>query len=209
MNTMLSTRERRHQRTREAILDASRKIIYEKGVDGLSMREIARRIEYSPAGLYDYFGSKEEIIGEVCTEGFRRLTLSLRSAPANGPADEAIAQSGVAYVDFAMRYPDFFLLMFTNAPLANLAKPDHAGGFQELVMTSPAFLELHHRVQRAVDEKIFRETADRSVFDMALMLWQNVHGVAMLGITMGRDQPEYQAHIESTIRSMVLGIAHL
>ena len=71
----LSPRAKRHQRTRDAILEAARHIVHEDGIGGLSMREIARRIEYSPAGLYEYFGSKEEIIDAICEEGFRRLTM--------------------------------------------------------------------------------------------------------------------------------------
>ncbi|MCB0105373.1 MAG: TetR family transcriptional regulator, partial [Caldilineaceae bacterium] len=50
MDETLTPRERRALRTREAILDAARKIISKDGVDGLSMRNIADAIDYSPAG---------------------------------------------------------------------------------------------------------------------------------------------------------------
>ena len=53
-----------YARTQQAILDAARAIIHEQGPDKLSMRAIADRIDYSPAGLYEYYGSKEEIIAE-------------------------------------------------------------------------------------------------------------------------------------------------
>ncbi|NJN55580.1 MAG: helix-turn-helix transcriptional regulator, partial [Anaerolineae bacterium] len=56
----LTPRERRHLRTKDAILDAARLIIKEQGADALSIRAIAEQIDYSPAGLYEYFGSKEE-----------------------------------------------------------------------------------------------------------------------------------------------------
>jgi AcrR family transcriptional regulator len=52
----LTPRQRRHLRTKDAILDAARQIIAEEGADNLSMRGIAERIDYSAAGLYEYFG---------------------------------------------------------------------------------------------------------------------------------------------------------
>ena len=62
---MTAPRTKRHLRTKQAILDAARQIIAEEGPAALSMRALADRIDYSAAGLYEYFGSKEEIIAAV------------------------------------------------------------------------------------------------------------------------------------------------
>ncbi len=64
---------RRHVRTKQAILDAALEIVIQNGPAALSMRSLAERIDYSPAGLYEYFSSKEEIISAVCDEGQRML----------------------------------------------------------------------------------------------------------------------------------------
>ena len=68
MDEVSTPRERRAQRTRDAILEAARQIIGKDGIDGLSTRGIADAIDYSPAGLYEYFGSKEEIIAKYMSE---------------------------------------------------------------------------------------------------------------------------------------------
>ena len=206
MKKDLTPRERRHQRTRDLILDAARQILREEGIAALSMREIAKRIEYSPAGLYDYFGSKEEIIGEVCEEGFRRLTMTLRSTPTDVTGADLIVLNGVAYVEFALRNPDSYLLMFTNAPLAGVERHPPGLTLQQILTQSPAFMELHQRVQQSVDTGYIRQRADRTVFDMSMMLWQTVHGIAMLGITMGRDFEEYRMHISATLRTLFTGL---
>ena len=73
-------RERRAERTRKAILDTAMQLIVEKGPDKLSLREVARRIDYSPAGLYEYFGSKDELVEAACSEADRRLGLYLNAA---------------------------------------------------------------------------------------------------------------------------------
>ena len=47
---------------RAEIIKAAREIIGNEGVDKVSIRKIAAKIEYSPAIIYHYFGNKEEII---------------------------------------------------------------------------------------------------------------------------------------------------
>ena len=125
----LTTRERRHQRTQQAILDAALEIIHEKGVEALSMRAIADKIDYSAAGLYEYYGSKEEIIAALCIQGFQRFSSYLGSVDKSLPAEEYMSELGLAYIDFALQNSDFFLLMFTTAPMllpnfANSPVPD-------------------------------------------------------------------------------------
>ena len=109
----LTPRERRHQKTKQAILQAAQDIIAEKGADGLSLREIAQRIDYSPAGLYEYFNSKDEIIAAVCVEELEQFSTYLNRVPTGLPPAERIIQLGQAYLDFARNYPEQFVFIFT------------------------------------------------------------------------------------------------
>lgn len=206
----VTPRERRHQRTRDAILTEARRIVHEQGPAGLSMREIARRIEYSPAGLYEYFGSKEEIIAELCAEGFRRLTAQLEATdPALGALDY-VRQHGLNYVAFARANPDFFLLMFTTAPL-QAAAGDEQGRLQycsleEELGRAPAFASLHAAVERCVREGVLPNRPDRPAFAMAMTLWQMVHGISMLAISVGRDFADYPAYVERSLVAALRGL---
>ncbi len=182
----LSPRERRRQRTEQAILEAARQIIREQGTGALSMRGIADAIDYSPAGLYEYFGSKEEIVYAVIEQGFERFTRALQSVEKSLPAAEYIVEIGMAYVDFAVRSPDFFLLMFTTAPLADTFKEHDSGaGDAEGMMLKeqPSFNVLYKGVERCVVEGVFSERPGYGTFEMALTSWAHVHGVAMLRVT--------------------------
>lgn len=202
--TQTSPRELRHQRTHDAILDAARRILYEKGIDGLSMRAIAQRIEYSAAGLYEYFGSKEEIIEAVCEQGFARLTMQLRAVDPALPPLAALEAQGRNYLRFAQDNTDFYLLMFTSAPLSGLlAKEMHAGP-EEMLRQSPAFMALYEAVDRCAREGILPTSPQQSVFAMAMMLWQLVHGTAMLAISMGGGQFG-MAYGEPAMRALVRG----
>src|SRR5689334_12551067 len=67
----------RQERDREAvhrsILDAARELFVAEGFQQVSIRKIAERIEYSPAAIYSYFPSKDDIFFALAEEGFRLL----------------------------------------------------------------------------------------------------------------------------------------
>src|SRR4051812_5939275 len=69
---------------RRAILDAARELFVAEGFQNVSIRKIAERIEYSPAAIYGYFPSKDDIFFSLAEEGFRLLgdPAAVRTAPA-------------------------------------------------------------------------------------------------------------------------------
>ena len=62
----LPRREREGNELREKILGVTRSLLVEGGVEAVTMREVARRVEYSPAALYQHFADKEALIHELC-----------------------------------------------------------------------------------------------------------------------------------------------
>src|ERR1700742_2585026 len=77
----------RHERDREAvsraILDAARELFVAEGFQHVSIRKIAERIEYSPAAIYGYFPSKDDIFFALAEEGLHLLgdPASVRTDP--------------------------------------------------------------------------------------------------------------------------------
>ncbi len=59
---MASLRERQRERRRQNILDAAWQLIGEKGLDNTSIEEVAARAEVGPATVYNYFGSKNDLL---------------------------------------------------------------------------------------------------------------------------------------------------
>ena len=99
---MTNTREKRHGKTRELILKTARNIVIEKGFDKLSLREVARRVDYSPAGIYEYFKNKEELMLALGKRVEINLGLALGKVE-GAPGLEKIVKLGVAYIQFAMK----------------------------------------------------------------------------------------------------------
>ena len=83
----LSRRDRRRLATRAEILAAARELLLEVGPEGLSLRQVARRADFSPAALYTYFPSKDSLVASLFEESFERLYDYLRRVPADLPPD--------------------------------------------------------------------------------------------------------------------------
>jgi AcrR family transcriptional regulator len=200
-------RERRHERTRQAILDAAREIISTHGPESLSMRAIADEIDYSPAGLYDYFTGKEEIVTAVCEQGHRRLTEYMQRADPNLPPDDLLLELGLAYIDFAVRNPDFFLLMFTSPNTGVAPGMDSEQMQNAMHKEGSSFPLLLGAIQRGVDEGLFQPRPGYGVLEMAFTAWSMVHGLAMLRIGHLRHFPgDFVAVERESLRRIGAGL---
>jgi AcrR family transcriptional regulator len=176
---MDNTRGRRHARTAQAVLDAALEIISESSIEALSMREIARRIDYSPSGLYEYFASKDELLGALRRQGFEKLTEYINRTVRGSTASQRLLEAGIAYLDFAKRNPQLYLLMFNHVPpqTAEAPKLGHR-------MTNSAFAALVEIVRSGVESGAFKSTPNVSIEQLAYSNWAHVHGLAMLRLTL-------------------------
>lgn len=124
--TSVERRARHRAELHSAIIDAALGIIAENGLGGLSIRAVADRVEYSAAAIYLHFESKEALLREVATEGFRRMHDEVRSAVAalgDSPEPRLLLSTlARAYLEFALRHTAYFRVMFdVAAPAADTA----------------------------------------------------------------------------------------
>jgi AcrR family transcriptional regulator len=175
----LSPKERRSQRTRQAILDTARDLIAQGGYEALSMRKIARRIDYSPAGLYEYFENKEDIVAAVCRQADGRLERYMRQVAPGLPVQERLTELGLAYVRFAEQNPELFLVLFTRSTV----QPPTPSQAQS---SSGSFGVLFNTVKSGIDQGVFK-TDPYDAFSVSYACWAFVHGMAMLRITTLKD----------------------
>src|SRR3954469_15130401 len=108
-------RARRKERARQVILQAALQLILERGPDNLSLREVARRSDYSPAGLYEHFKNKDDIVEAVAAEALARLRAYLDNVPSGPPSRKRLVELGMAYVEFARQNPEQFAVIFSPA----------------------------------------------------------------------------------------------
>ena len=101
----LSRRDRRRLATRAEILVAARELLLEVGPEALSLRQVARRADFSPAALYTYFPSRDRLVASLFAESFERLDAYLRRVPADLPPERRVVELGLAYMEFARENP--------------------------------------------------------------------------------------------------------
>ena len=107
-----------------ALIEAGRDILVEKGTDGLSLRAVAARAGVSPAAPYAHFKSKKALLRAISASGFAELADNMTANTAPGDDwKETFLVYGVTYIEFAIRNPDIYRLMF--ARIDPNARRDH------------------------------------------------------------------------------------
>lgn len=171
------------QKTRVAILDAARELFVERGVDAVTMREIARRVGFSPTAIYLHFKDKDALIHELCDTDFLTLAQELRAIGAIADPIERLRVLGLGYVKFAVEHPNHYRLMFMT-PQVNLDTEDST--IEPGNPEQDAYAHLRGMVVEAHAAGRFR--ADLTDSDLvAQTLWAGLHGVCSLEIAKKND----------------------
>ena len=165
-------KEREKEEMRGLILDAALRLFREKGFDGVSIRNIAEAIEYSPATLYLYYKDKSEIFFAQQYEAGAVKRDHLMSAVSIEDPWERLVEFGRRYVDFGMKHPDLYDLLFiTRAPMEFIENQD----CWALGLATHAFFV--DTVQACVEHRYFKSTDAETI---AYTLWCHAHGLVSL-----------------------------
>lgn len=120
--------ERDRETVRRAILDAAKDLFESEGYANVSIRKIAERIEYSPAALYSYFPSKDDIFFALAHEGFELLNAgSAQPGFADTPPQtrlDQLRESVWRIYQFSYDHPQYFALMFLDRDVPRVSKAD-------------------------------------------------------------------------------------
>src|SRR6478752_8274737 len=103
-----------HGNLRAVLLDEAQAVLRERGVNALSLRELAREAGVSHAAPRKHFADRDALLDAVAERGFIRLADRLRDAAAQQPDDfrGALRATASAYVEFAAAEPAILDLMF-------------------------------------------------------------------------------------------------
>jgi AcrR family transcriptional regulator len=191
-------RQRRHEVTRQKILEEARKIIVEKGLASFSIRSLAAATDYSPAAIYKYFDSKEKILVAIRDEGWWLANGMLATAASipQLPPPQRLKASGLAFLKFAETYPEHYQLMFNT--------PDLPSSGPGEISSDPNFNGLVTTIAEGVESGDFQLPQGYTPLVMAFHLWISSHGMAMLKQNLMRgNRAEFDALCELIIKSFV------
>jgi AcrR family transcriptional regulator len=168
-----------HGDLRNALLETALRLVAERGPEGFSLREAAREVGVSPGAAYRHFADKQALMTALGADGHGRLATAMEKAIAKTPgtpgtkahAATALAAIGEAYVEFAVRHPSHFRVMFgpcvQEEGFAPGCAPSGRDSFQILVDALDALVSSGAVSARA------RMSAE-------IPAWSAVHGLAAL-----------------------------
>lgn len=197
--------DRERQAVRDAILDAARELFVADGYRHVSIRKIAERIEYSPAAIYSYFPSKDDIFYALAEEGFRRLDAQVRGAGQPDDPLEEVRKCWWAYYRFARDQREFFDLMFVDRTVPQITEQWAGLAFVHQMLEHAA-----SRLQRCTDAGVFPAGTNAEV--VMHLLWAALTGPAVIGngcrLAPGED-PDALARdvLETTLAGIRAGVA--
>lgn len=119
--TIEERKEREKEEMRNLIIDSASEIITTEGLENLSIRKIAKQIEYSPAIIYHYFHDKDEIVNHVMKKGYQQIINALSSAEVSAhQPEERLKEMARNYINAALQMPDAFKAVQLNSSPAIL-----------------------------------------------------------------------------------------
>jgi AcrR family transcriptional regulator len=165
---------------RQDILDAARDILARDGYQGLSMRKVARRIDYSPTAIYLHFKDRDDLVSCVCEQLMGGLAKELEQV-ADRHADPLVAlKTGLRrYVEFGLTHPRHYQATF-GIPHGHGTGKD-ARSHEPATIAMQTFGFLPRLVGECVKQK---KLAKVDVRTASCALWAGVHGMTSLLIVM-------------------------
>jgi AcrR family transcriptional regulator len=123
-----------HGDLRRALLDAALALVRERGAEGFTLREAARRVGVSQTAPYRHFATKEALLAAVAEEGFTTLLGILEGLPEAGDPDPRLRlrAQGFAAFEFYVSEPARFRVMFGRATSEKERYPGLAAAWEKV-----------------------------------------------------------------------------
>jgi AcrR family transcriptional regulator len=192
--------DRERQAVTASILSAARDLFIAEGYQSVSIRKIAERIEYSPAAIYSYFASKDDIFLALAAEGFHRLDEKVRAAMTGADPLENVRACWWAFYEFSQEHPAYFELMFVDRSVPRITQQWEGFEFLQQMLGHAV-----NAIQKAIDAGAFPKTLSPNA--AMHMLWASLIGPGVVGIrhrlATGED---YDALARDVLNATIAGL---
>jgi len=181
----------------DRLVETAEEILASEGLEGLSMREVARRAGVTHGAPLRHYPSFAALLAEVAARGFRTLDAAVESAAAavapGAGATERLAAGARAYLDCAIAKPAVFALMFRP----ELIDASHG----TLLRDSNAAFESLVRLVRGAQDGGWH--TGRDTRQLAGSLWASIHGLATLWSPGAYANAVQNTSFEAAVESML------
>src|SRR3954462_1139463 len=169
--------ERDREAVRRAILDAARELFVTEGFQNVSIRKIAELVEYSPAAIYGYFPSKDDIFFALAEEGFRLMHGSQELAALESlPPLDRVREIFWRFYLFSRQHPQYFALMFVDRSVPRISRE-----YERFAFAREIKRHLCDHIQSCIDAGLLPATV--KPFVAIRLLTMSIVGLATLSLS--------------------------
>lgn len=208
--TKFMSRPREAERVdiRSLTLKKAKELFLRQGYRNVTMRAIADAIGFSPAAIYLYYQSKDEILYEINNEGFLVLYRYQKEAIESAPDDTMLRlnRHGHAYLRFARENAEYYALMFVEHGPRDFIENCEKHQLKGMVDHSErSYNLLRENIADCIRAGYFK---DIDVETGAFMMWSLVHGIAslmlrgMVGIPQDMQEPFAKNTLDAVMKLM-------
>lgn len=205
-NARPAGRTQRGEQRRQALLQAAREVFLESGYEGASIEEMLRRVGGSKASLYSYFGSKENLFGDVIAAQSDEFLANLRiPVEADDDLEVTLTAIGHRFIDNFLdrgKRELFRVVVAAAARFPDLAQRFYASGPKRGYAELGAYLQLQQAAGRiqCEDPKFAAYAFLETVKSMP-------HSRVLLGLPPFPDDQTQARHVERAVRLFLDGCA--
>jgi AcrR family transcriptional regulator len=154
------------------LLEVAKTLITERGLEGFTLREVARRLGVSHVAAYRHYADRRALLAAVAEHGFERLRIRLEAARSRRPVSLEPTLRAIlgAYLQFCWEEPALTAVMFGP----RLSRGGEFPGLEAAVMASLGVIEQTIAMLAPVRARA------RTPRDAALALWTFAHGFSTL-----------------------------
>jgi AcrR family transcriptional regulator len=184
---------------RGRILTCACELYLQDGLDGFSMRKLARALGVTAPALYRHYESKERVLLDVVGEAYRTMIQYLHRALQGRTPEDRFRLAGQGFLDFALEHPRYYEVLFMGVELLAVEAVRKETAEQGCAVGQ----FWNDRVREAIGAGMLRDMDPEKI---GVTLWAHAHGLVSLYLKgmVPVDEAQFRAlYRESCIRTLV------
>jgi len=183
-------RERRRNSKQAQILDVAWQLARRDGIAGISLRELADRVDLRQPSLYTYFGSKSELLDAMFAQGFQQLVDEREALSLSIDPMQALREGCRHFVEFCVGDIARYQLLFQHT----------IPGFQPTEASMRVSGQALAHLQRWLDDAGF---TDPAALDLMRALLMGIAGEQIANDPAGRRWVSYAEDLPDAVAAII------
>jgi len=186
----------------DSILACACDLYLSHGLDGFSMRKLAKEVGVTAPALYRHYDGREAVLADVVREAYRAFMAYIYRALEAPTPIERFTRAGDGYLDFALEHPRWYGIMFSGPERLGMdALPDDIEA-----MGCAIHQFWMDRVSECMRSGILR---DEDPLETSLTMWAHAHGMVQLYHQgrLGNDPEAFRMMVRQSGARLMSGLA--